>query len=111
MGQSTSLLQSLLEGLKGYSEENPDAPKVRVYFQPPANTDMEYPCITFERDDAETRFANNSPYFNTFGYDVTVIDQDPESELLALVAALPMCSFNRHFVSDNLNHDVYKLYF
>jgi len=107
-----SLLQSLLEGLKGYSEDdNPDAPKVRVYSEPPSNTEMEYPCIVFERNDAETRFANNRPYFDCFGYDVTIIDEDPESDLLALVKALPMCTFNRHFVSDNLNHDVYILYF
>lgn len=109
MGQSTSSLQSLLESLNGYPED-PDA-KVRVYFQPPANVVMEYPCIVFERNDADTRFANNLPYNVTYGYDVEIIDKDPDSALMKKVEALPMCTFNRHFVSDNLNHDVYNLYF
>lgn len=109
MGRSTSLLQSLLEKLDGFPED-PEA-KVRVYYQPPANVVMEYPCILLERNDDDTRFANNFPYAITHGYDVTIIDGDPDNSWKEKVEALPMCTFNRHFESNNLNHDVYKLYF
>lgn len=102
-------LQTLLENLL-VTEDTPDD-KIKVYFQPPENIEMEYPCIVYERDDADTQFAGNKPYSYTKRYQVTIIDQDPDSPIPGKVAALPMCRFNRFFVADNLNHDVYNLYF
>lgn len=82
-----------------------------VYFQPPSTVKMIYPCIVYERDSARTRFADNLPYRNTKRYSVTVIDRDPDSLIPDRIAALPMCSFNRFFTVNNLNHDVFSLYF
>ncbi|MDB5716245.1 MAG: hypothetical protein JWO15_3642 [Sphingomonadales bacterium] len=82
-----------------------------VYFQPPSNIKMKYPCIIYHRDAANTRFADNSPYRHTKRYAVTIIDGDPDSPIPDKVAELPLCSFDRAFVADNLNHDVYSLYF
>ena len=98
--QDRLLLQGILETI---------TPK--VYFQPPANVQMEYPCIVYQRDYADTKFAGNSPYHNTKRYQVTVIDRDPDSDIPDKVAALPMCRFDRAFVADNLNHDVFRLFF
>lgn len=72
---------------------------------------MEYPCIVYARDYALTRFAGNLPYTRTKRYQVTVIDRDPDSDIPDRVASLPMCTFNRFFTSENLNHDVFNLYF
>jgi hypothetical protein len=99
MGQRLELHQ-ILEGL---------APN--VYFQPPTNVHLEYPCIVYHRDFAATIFADNDPYKQTLRYMVTVIDRDPDSEIPAKVAALRMSSFNRFFTTDELNHDVYVVYF
>lgn len=82
-----------------------------VYFQPPPNLVMQYPCIVYNRDLAETEFADNFPYRRTKRYQVTIIDQDPDSPIPDKVAELPMCLFERHFTADNLHHDVYNLYF
>lgn len=82
-----------------------------VYFQPPPNADMKYPCVVYSRDAAVTVFAGNAPYRNTKRYQVTVIDKDPDSPIPDKVAHLPMCTFQRFFTADNLNHDVYDLYF
>lgn len=80
-----------------------------VYFQPPSS--MSYPCIKYQIDNARTQFADNNPYRNTTRYQVTIIDENPDSTIPAKVAALPMCTFDRFFVADNLNHFVYTLYF
>lgn len=101
MGLRTSL-QSLLEAL---------LESEHVYFQPPANLQMEYPCIVYARDDIDVLFADNSPYRLIKRYMVTVIDRDPDSVIHEKVAALPMCVFNRYFTADNLNHDVFTLHF
>lgn len=95
-------LQTLLETLLGTPN---------VYFQPPANVQMKYPCIVYSRDAADTKFAGNNPYARTKRYQVTVIDRDPDSLIPDKIAALPMCSHNRFFTADNLNHDVFTLFF
>ncbi len=82
-----------------------------VYFQPPNGTKMTYPAIVYKRDFAKTEFANNGPYRNTKRYQVVVIDRNPDSEIPDKVAELPLCTFNRFYTADNLNHDVYNLFF
>lgn len=99
---SRAELQALLESLLGSRN---------VYFQPPASVLMKYPAIVYSRDDIDARNANNKVYTKTVAYSVTVIDKDPESSVIDKIADLPMCSFDRHYVADNLNHDVFTLYF
>jgi hypothetical protein len=82
-----------------------------VYFQPPLNVNLHYPCIVYHRDFADTKFADDEPYNHTKRYQITVIDRDPDSEIPDKVAALPMSLFNRFFTADDLNHDVYNVYF
>jgi hypothetical protein len=82
-----------------------------VYFQPPTNVALVYPCIIYKRDYADTQFADNNPYNHTVRYMITVIDKNPDSDIPRQVAALSMCSFNRFYTVDNLNHDVYSIYF
>lgn len=82
-----------------------------VYFQPPANVTMKYPCIVYRRDNIHTNYADNESYLVTKRYQVTVIDQNPDSELPDKVSKLPACSFDRFFTADNLNHDIFSLFF
>lgn len=83
----------------------------KVYFQPPTNVLLQYPCIIYKRDSARTLFADNSPYRRKKRYQIIVIDQDPDSEIPDKIAALPMCIFDRFYTADNLNHDVFNLFF
>jgi hypothetical protein len=82
-----------------------------VYFQPPNSIQIQYPCIMYERSGSELDHANNRLYRHTKRYQVTVIDRNPDSELSDRVIALPLCSFDRYFVADDLNHYVYTLFF
>jgi hypothetical protein len=82
-----------------------------VYFQPPTNIQLKYPCIVYKRDFAETKFADDKPYNHTKRYMIMVIDQDPDSDIPDKVASMPMSLFNRFYTADNLNHDVYSVFF
>jgi hypothetical protein len=82
-----------------------------VYFQPPTNVQLKYPCIVYTRDFADTKFADDIPYDHTKRYMITVIDRDPDSDIPDKVAAMPLSLFNRFYTVDNLNHDVYNVYF
>ena len=80
-----------------------------VYFQPPPSVKMNYPAIVYSRDEINNTFANNSVYNQSLLYQVTVIDKDPDSEIVMKVSRLPACKHNSSFQSDNLNHDVFTL--
>lgn len=82
-----------------------------VYFQPPSNIKINYPCIVYKRDRRQVTFANNKKYKELKRYQVTVIDRNPDSEIPDKISNLPYCSFERFFTTDNLNHDVYNIYF
>lgn len=100
-------LHNVLQGIIGV---RPDG-KMNVYFQSPATVKMNYPCIVYGRSDVSAIFADNIPYKNQVRYQITVIDPDPDSVIPSKVAVLPTCIFDRHFTADNLNHDVYNLYY
>lgn len=82
-----------------------------VYFSPPENIKMEYPCIIYNRDRIDTKHADNKPYKHEKRYLVTVVDRDPDSEIPDKVAALPKCSYSRFYTAANLNHDVFTIFF
>ena len=83
----------------------------QVYFQPPPSVSMDYPCIVYNRDYEQINHADDKPYLRRRRYQVTVIDRNPDSDIPAKIAELPLCSYDRFYTSDNLNHDVFKLFF
>lgn len=83
----------------------------QVYFQPPPTVSMDYPSIVYKRDYMKIEYADDNPYIHKKRYQVTVIDRNPDSIIPDKVAALPLCSFDRFYTADNLNHDVFKLFF
>lgn len=101
MGQRLQL-QSLLETILGSRN---------VYFQAPPNTGMEYPCIIYSRDYVYTGYADNLPYSHAKRYLITSIDRNPDSDIPDKLSNLPTARFSRHFVTENLHHDVYNIYF
>ena len=95
-------LQTLLEGVLGSKN---------VYFQPPSNVQMQYPCIVYAQDNAKVEFAGNLPYSYAKRYQVTAISRTPDWDVPDKVALLPLSNLNRIFTADNLHHYVFNLYF
>jgi hypothetical protein len=82
-----------------------------VYFQPPPTVQLTYPCIVYKRDDVRTMFADDKPYRRSKRYLLTIIDRNPDSNIPDKIGELPKCVFDRFYTADNLNHDVYKIFF
>ena len=95
-------LQNVLEELLGSRN---------VYYQPPESLKMNYPAIVYARKTIDNSYANNSVYKQNYAYEITVINKNPDSEIVNKISKLPTCRFDRHFKSDNLNHDVFTLYY
>lgn len=82
-----------------------------AYFQPPEGTRMRYPAIVYQLDVIRNEYADDGVYLSKPRYSVTLIIKDPDSDLIMRIAGLPLCSFQRHYIAENLNHYVFQLYF
>lgn len=82
-----------------------------VYFQPPESVKMKYPAIVYTLEKIENTHADGGVYLFHKRYSVTIIDKNPDSKFVDMVAGLPTCQFNRHYNSENLNHWNFSLYF
>lgn len=81
-----------------------------VYFQPPESVKMRYPAIRYSRDDIDDIYADDLSYIQSPTYQIIVIDPNPDSEIPMKIKQLPMCTYDRHYAADNLNHDVFTIY-
>ena len=81
-----------------------------VYFQPPESVKLKYPAIVYSIKDIKKEFANNLSYIVSPGYEVTLIDKNPDSKYVEGILHLPYCVFDRFFMSDNLNHYVFTIF-
>lgn len=95
-------LQNVLEEILGSRN---------VYYQPPASMFMNYPAIVYSRKTIDNKFANDAVYKQAIAYELIVIDEDPDSEIVSKISRLPTCRFDRHFTKDNLNHDIFTIYY
>lgn len=82
-----------------------------VYYQPPESKKMEYPAIRYSKSDIRVNRADDSAYSKIKRYEITVISKTPDHEVIDKILELPYCSFDRHYVADNLNHDILTLYY
>lgn len=82
-----------------------------VYFQPPADIFMDYPAIVYQRDRIWTEYASNMPYAHRDRYQVTHISRNPVDSTPDKLKKLPMTRFMSYFTKDNLNHNVFSIYF
>lgn len=83
-----------------------------VYYQPPSNITLTYPCIIYNKNGKDRNYGNNAIYLGTQKYSLTVIDRDPDSIIADLLEDnLQYCAIVDNYVSDNLNHTSLTLYF
>ena len=86
----------------------------RVYFQKPSSNKISYPAIVYSLDSGETKFADDRPYLHKKRYQITLLTLDPDDEMIdkiTMSVELQRPEFNNHFVSDNIHHYVFNLYY
>lgn len=95
-------LQHILEDILGSRN---------VYYEPPSNVRMKYPAIVYTRKRIDNLSADNSVFKQDTSYELTVIDQNPDSRIVYDISLLPKCRHISHFEQENLCHDTFTLYF
>lgn len=81
-----------------------------LYFQPPETVKIEYPCIIYTLNDIQTDYADDNPYNQNKSYRLTIVDKNPDSNIPDKISKLQLCTFDRFYASDNLNHWVFICY-
>lgn len=81
-----------------------------VYFQPPASITLHYPAIVYSINNLDNHQADNEIYNQNIQYIITVIDEDPDSEVFHRMKLYRRARFVRPYVADNLNHYVFTIY-
>jgi hypothetical protein len=79
------------------------------YYSPPTGMEMNYPCIVYDLAGQNNLNADNLKYLSTFVWEITIIDEDPDSSIASKALKLPRWKFDRKFSSDDLNHFVFTL--
>lgn len=83
-----------------------------IYFQPPASVKINYPCVIYNIGNGEARYADNKVYNFTHRYDVTFIYKKPTTSIIEeVLSKFQMCSLSKVYVSDNLNHYAFTIYY
>lgn len=82
-----------------------------VYFQKPPNDEMKYPCILYRLNKIDINYADNAVYSAEKGYNVIVVDEDPDSPLVTkLLETFSKIAFDRFYIADDLNHTSFVVY-
>lgn len=82
-----------------------------VYFDPPSNIHMNYPCIVYHRDPVSNRRADNIRYINWYPYSVQIISKDPDFPLFdTFLSNFEYGSEGQPFVKDNLHHSNFTIF-
>jgi predicted membrane-bound spermidine synthase len=83
-----------------------------VYFQPPSNLIMKYPCIVYDKTNRMKLYGSDVIHFSKQEYRITVIDRNPDTEIPDQIEKnLLYCGVDQYYTIDNLNHTVLSLYY
>ena len=86
--------------------------KRNVYYQPPENVKIIYPCIIYSESAPSVLRADNRIYKGTKCYQLIAIDRDPDSDIAErTMNHFEMCSMDRPYTSDGLCHWPLTLYY
>jgi hypothetical protein len=81
-----------------------------VYYKPPNTLKMQYPAIKYSRIRGKSLHADDAKYALFDCYEIVVISKTQDNPVIEKILELPYSSYDRHYNSDNLNHDVLTLY-
>ena len=86
-----------------------------AYFQPPASVKLNYDpkgCIVYSVARRDGLKADDLRYVAFTAYDCTYISRDPDSEIPdKLMQSFLHISHERTYTSDNLHHDLFRIYY
>lgn len=82
-----------------------------VYYQPPENFKMNYPCIVYNLEPGDIKRASNKIYNYKQKYNITFIfNSNNDCIILNMLNTFNYCELDNIFINDNLYHYIFTLY-
>lgn len=90
-----------------------------VYFEPPQNYKILYPCAVVRMGTISSRSADNRVYKLDNNYEIIYIRRQFDDQMVNAILVgdakhappFSMIRHIRHYTAEGLHHDLYKLYF
>lgn len=84
-----------------------------VYFQPPANVSMNYPCVVYHKAPPKDIHANDQRYGSRQKYTITVMDRSPDTQIAEQIVKIfkRNVSIVNYATVSGLNHIYLELYY
>lgn len=96
-------LQNKLQTLDGVN---------KIYYQPPTNVMLQYPCIIYNDQPGKAIKASGTLYNYTDCYELMYIGKKPNKQIIQeLLSIFKYINFDRTYVYDGLYHYVFTIYY
>lgn len=83
-----------------------------VYFQPPSDVQMVYPCVAYSKIEKINVFADDVRYLSKQGYQLMLIERVPDSGIADNIeGGFEYCTISQYYTVNNLNHTILTLYY
>lgn len=84
----------------------------KAWYQAPPTNKMTYPCFVYKAIEPKVVRANNHGYVSIPGYEVLYISKQEDDDIVpVMLDEFQYCSVGRKYVSDNLYHYVFTIYY
>lgn len=112
MGQLQNKTDEIQQKLKDLGIPN-------VYFEPPENQMLKFPCAIVHMGTISTRNANNAVYKLDNSYEIRYVRRQFDDEMVNTILKgdsthnrpFAMIRHIRHYTAEGLHYDLYKLYY
>ncbi len=89
-------------------------PGLALYYRPPGNLKLTYPCVVYEPKATEPSYSNNATYVVGTRFQVTILSDLPGYGNSRNIFDLPnqggvVISGNQSYVTSNIVHDVFTV--
>lgn len=85
--------------------------ELHVYYHPPSNVQLQYPCLVYQLERIRQVMGNNRPYLRNRSYSALLITQGPNDDLVDKILDLPYVRHNRSYRADNLQHESFTIHY
>lgn len=82
-----------------------------VYYEPPQNLTLKYPCIVYHRESTNQERADNVGYIRHGKYELMLISKNPADPTVDRLLDLKMIDHTARFTVDGLSHDQFVIYY
>lgn len=96
--------------LHSYLKEHFTLASLALYFQPPENIKLEYPCIIYSFNGVVSTHADNIVYRVENKFSLMLITKQIEELLFKKLLELPSARYERLFVKEGLYHYVVTIH-